>query len=198
MSADNGIYILKTKDRQYRVAHLQAIDNAYWSAIDGGHQELVPTRVVEMWGYCKFTRDKNKALNIAHKWASKLPICEYGVNIITCDKSWKRILEDAQKYARKEIDSIKSWHQEGLWDVDELQRIADGHYISEWENREKYYKDLRERDCGYWSVCYDKGCKCAIENNVDGFDNNVYEKLRQEYTDQSLDEYSAGHLDYDV
>ena len=29
MSADNGIYILKTNDG-YRVAHLQAIDNIYW------------------------------------------------------------------------------------------------------------------------------------------------------------------------
>jgi hypothetical protein len=29
MSADNGIYILQTKDG-YRVAHLQAIDNIYW------------------------------------------------------------------------------------------------------------------------------------------------------------------------
>lgn len=34
MSADNGIYILKTKD-QYRVAHLCAIDNVTWSVIDG-------------------------------------------------------------------------------------------------------------------------------------------------------------------
>ena len=198
MSADNGIYILKTKDHQYRVAHLQAIDNVYWSAIDGEHQELIPTRVVEMWGDCKFTRDENKALSMAHKWASKLPICEYGVSVISYNKSWRHILEDAQKYAKKEIDSIKSWHQECLWDMDGLQRIADGHYLSEWVNREKYYKDLREYDCGYWSVCYDKGYKCAIENNVNGFNNDVYKKLRQECISQSLDEYSAEHLGYDV
>ena len=66
MSADNGIYILKTKD-QYRVAHLCAIDNVTWSVIDGDwctdmdkRGKLVPTRVVEMWGNCKYTRNKNK------------------------------------------------------------------------------------------------------------------------------------------
>jgi len=56
MSADNGVYILKTKD-QYRVAHLQAIENLSWSAIDGRwdfsekeKERYVPTRVMEMWG----------------------------------------------------------------------------------------------------------------------------------------------------
>lgn len=56
MSADNGIYILKLKD-QCRVAHLQAIDNIYWSEFESDittakryHREIVPTRVVEMWG----------------------------------------------------------------------------------------------------------------------------------------------------
>lgn len=113
MSADNGIYILKTKD-QYRVAHLQAIDNVSWSIIDKNWQnndsvrvKCVPTRVVEMWGNCKFTRSKEKALRLAHKWASSLPICEYGVNIITYDKTWKQILIDAKKYEKKEIELNK-------------------------------------------------------------------------------------------
>ena len=99
MSADNGIYILKTKD-QYRVAHLCAIDNVTWSVINGDWNtdmnkrgKLVPTRVVEMWGNCKYTRNENKAFKIAHKWASSLPICEYGVNVITYNKTWKHIVE---------------------------------------------------------------------------------------------------------
>ncbi len=130
MSADNGIYILKTKD-QYRVAHLQAIDNVYWSAISGLQERLVPTRVVEMWGDCKFTRDRSKALDIAHKWANKLTVCEYGVQIITYNKTWKHILEDAKEYAKKEIDFIKSSHQEKWWNMDRLQKIADGYCIKE-------------------------------------------------------------------
>ncbi len=143
MSADNGIYILKTKD-QYRVAHLQAIDNVSWSAIDGDWQnnkstkgKCVPTRVVEMWGDCKFTRDEDKALRLAHKWASNLPICEYGVNIITYNKTWKHILEDAQKYAKEEIKFIKKNGKENWWNIDKLQRIADGYYLSEWLHRNK-------------------------------------------------------------
>ena len=131
MSADNGIYILKTRD-QYRVAHLQAIENVYWSVIDGEWQgKCVPTRVVEMWGNCKFTRDANKALDIAYRWATKLPICEYGVKVITYNKTWKRILEDAQEYAKQEISFIKNQHKEKLYEyeMNKLQNIADGYYL---------------------------------------------------------------------
>lgn len=70
MSADNGIYILKTKD-QYRVAHLCAIDNVTWSVINGDWNtdmnkrgKLVPTRVVEMWGNCKLQEMKTKHLKL--------------------------------------------------------------------------------------------------------------------------------------
>ena len=120
MSADNGIYILKTKD-QYRVAHLCAIDNVSWSIIDGDwwnndstRGKCVPTRVVEMWGDCKFTRDESKALSIACKWACCLPVCEYGVNIITYNKTWKQILKDARVYAKKEIEFIKRSNLENM------------------------------------------------------------------------------------
>lgn len=142
MSADNGIYILKTKD-QYRVAHLQAIDNVSWSIIDGDWQnnketrgKCVPTRVIEMWGRCKYTRDENIAFKIAHKWASSLPICEYGVNIITYNKTWKHIVEDAKEYAQKEIDYIMETGQENKWNVERLKSIADGSYFT--SNRDDY------------------------------------------------------------
>lgn len=39
MSADNGIYILKTLDG-YRVAHLQAIENIYWWPTCCAHSEI--------------------------------------------------------------------------------------------------------------------------------------------------------------
>lgn len=137
MSADNGIYILQMKD-QYRVAHLQAIENIYYSAINGMQNDPVSTRIVERWGNCKFTRDESKALSIALKWASKLPICEYGVNIISYNKTWKKLLEDAMKDATDEIVYIKKFHQENLYDMNTLQNIADGQYLSEWINRNKH------------------------------------------------------------
>ena len=67
MSADNGIYILKTKD-QYRVTHTQAIENVYWEYdsryayyINERTNKLVPTRVVEYWGGCRYTRNPETA-----------------------------------------------------------------------------------------------------------------------------------------
>lgn len=141
MSVDNGIYILKTKD-QYRVAHLQSIGNVSYSAIDGDWQnnvktrgKCVPTRVVEMWGDCKFTRDESMAFQIAHNWAKRLPICEYGVNVITYSKTWKHILEDALFYAKKEIGYIKKQGKEDRYDMDRLQKMADGIYLDEWVHR---------------------------------------------------------------
>lgn len=135
MSADNGIYILKTKD-QYRVAHLQAIDNVSWSIIDGDWQnkketrgKCVPTRVIEMCGKCKYTRDENVAYRIAHKWASSLPICEYGVNVITYNKTWKHIVEDAKEYAKKEIDYIRETGDGNRCDIERLESIVDGSYF---------------------------------------------------------------------
>lgn len=143
MSADNGIYILKTKD-QYRVAHLSAIDNISWSIIDGNWEnkeetrgKCVPTRVVEMWGRCKYTRDESVAYRIAHRWASSLPICEYGVNIITYNKTWKHIVEDAKEYAKKEIDYIIKTGDESMWNMDQLESIADGSYF-DCDNRDDY------------------------------------------------------------
>lgn len=113
MSADNGIYILETKD-QYRVAHLQAIDNLSRDSLQDGPEDrcavdgLLPAKVVEMWGGCKYTRSRRKALEIAHRWAQSLPVCEYGVRIIKCGKTWKKILKDAEQCARKETDCAKA------------------------------------------------------------------------------------------
>lgn len=146
MSADNGIYILRTKD-QYRVAHLQAVENISWSYIDGDqnnkavtHERYVPTRVVEMWGDCKFTKDAEQALRIAHKWNTSLPVCEYGVKIITYSKTWMQILKEATTYAKKEMEYIQEQHRQEWCDLAKLQRIADGAYLSVWQRQEQSLK----------------------------------------------------------
>lgn len=137
MSADNGIYILKTRD-QYRVAHLQSISNISWSAIDGDWQsnratrgKYVPTRVVEMWGDCKYTKNADIALKIANKWAKGLFICEYGINVITYNKTWKLIVEDAKEYAKKEIEYLQNREKISCfyWDMQSLRAMADGKYF---------------------------------------------------------------------
>ncbi len=181
MSADNGIYILKTKD-QYRVAHFQNAEYMYYSIEKNGYENnVVPVRAVELWGDSKFTRKEDVALRLAHKWASSLWICEYGVNIITYDGIWKELLIKAARQAREEIGIIKENRDEKSWNMDKLFKIESGHYLTEWRNRERYNEDLRKHECGYWSVCFDKGCPCSIDKNVNGFDNEVYKKLGSEY-----------------
>lgn len=78
MSADNGIYILECKD-QYRVIHAQAIENLYWTFLDGmmSVDKPVSTRIVEMYGDSKYTRDINMARNIAFLMEKRYPILEY-------------------------------------------------------------------------------------------------------------------------
>lgn len=192
MSADNGIYILKTKD-QFRVAHLQTIDNVSWSYIDGDWQnidskrgKLVPTRVIEMWGDCRFTRNESIAKRIALEWASSLPICEYGVSTVDYPKTWKHILIDAKKYAKQELEFCRI-NNSYICNKDKLEQIANGEYLSEWLNRETYYRDQFKHNCGYWSVCIDHGCKCAIEEYVDGFDNGTYENMKKDKKLQGRD-----------
>jgi len=41
-------------------------------------------------------------------------------------------------------------------------------------------------DCGYWSVCEDHGCACAISDNVDGFDNDIYQKWKLDHNNLSF------------
>lgn len=178
MSADNGIYILKTKD-QYRVAHFSNAEYMNYSIVKGSYEnKIIPTRAVELWGDSKFTRRESIALHLAHNWANELLICEYGVNVVEVNKTWKELMKDAKIYARREIDAIKNAGTEEYWNMELLQKIADGYYLSEWLHREQYNKDLRQHNCGYWSVCDDRACPCAIEENVNGFDNEVYSRWK--------------------
>lgn len=96
MSADNGIYILKTKEGQHRVIHAQAIENLYWGYSDGYHDELVPKRIVEYYGKSKYTYDKNIARDIAFSMASDAGYLEYGVQEIIADKTWDEIVDEAK------------------------------------------------------------------------------------------------------
>ena len=50
------------------------------------------------------------ALNIASNILSHLPICEYGINFINAEKTWKQILIEAKKEARQIVNSgIDYW-----------------------------------------------------------------------------------------
>ena len=115
MSADNGVYILKT-NKQYRVKHLGAIDNLYWDySIMQSIDTPVSTRILEMFGDCKYTYNYEMALKIASKILKYLPTCEYGVQLIDAEMKWTTILKNAKLHIDKEINSIKDgnkWEDE--------------------------------------------------------------------------------------
>lgn len=125
MSADNGIYILKTKD-QYRVVHSMAFENIYHSFSNPfqTHREPVPTRLVAKYGRTRYTRDFEKALQVANAMLKDIHICEYGIQIVQIHKSWDQIVRDAKALAPSEIQAIKknnhSWDQ---WHIQELENI---------------------------------------------------------------------------
>ena len=116
MSADNGIYILKTKEGQHRVIHTQAIDNLYYSFLPTfDHGKLISSRLLEYYGRCKYTYEKDLAMYIAGKVFDELDICEYGIQFINSDKTWKQIIKDGVEYARKELEYVNNdYHNKQL------------------------------------------------------------------------------------
>jgi len=94
MSADNGIYILTTlKDDsiEYRVAHLQAVDNIYWD--DKIKKETFDDDVMiknarEMWIDFKYFKSKKKAIDYAIKLHDKIGYVEYGISFIEIDREF--------------------------------------------------------------------------------------------------------------
>jgi hypothetical protein len=126
MSADNGIYILKTKD-QYRVICAQAIENLWWSYVHNDFQKYpVPTRIVEYYGDSRYTRDFEKAQRVAFAMERSQPILEYGIRTIRVNKTWRQIVKEAKEMAKLEIEAIKKRGNEERWkwELDRLEKIV--------------------------------------------------------------------------
>lgn len=93
MSVDNGVYILKTKDKQIRVVHSQGINRLFDYA-----GRYIPEQINRHFGIIKYTKSINTAIRIAENIRKKLPVCEYGVQVIPyCDKTWKQIMDESVK-----------------------------------------------------------------------------------------------------
>lgn len=113
MSADNGIYILQTRD-QYRVIHSGSgiLEGLTSSCVEPDFElehpkKYVPTRVVEYFGNQQYTRDADTAYRVARAMMRSLPECEYGIKeLLPYNKTWKHILQDAKNYARKELAEL--------------------------------------------------------------------------------------------
>ena len=88
MSADNGIYILKTPNEdgsgfEFRVTHSQSIENIY-----NIYPEVDPDGLIAYFGHCKvLTEDEahKKAFEMENEILndSYCPILEYGISTIS-------------------------------------------------------------------------------------------------------------------
>lgn len=61
-------------------------------------------------------------------------------------------------------------------------------------NKKQYQKDMELHDCGYWSVCDDHACGCAISDNVDGFNNEIYQKWKLDLQKQAEEFYNDADI----
>lgn len=116
MSADNGVYVLKTKG-QYRVIKTQGIDDVFYNVISGGlpNGRMDPVAVVSRFGLSPFTTNRDKAYHIARLQLNE-GVCEYGIKEIVYNKYWNQIVKDAKENAQREIDYLKQQNQSHKWD----------------------------------------------------------------------------------
>lgn len=99
MSADNGVYILQTRGPEFRVAHLQAIDNVYYSwgykedgTIDGGdtdNQDIWIMNARQMWFGAPVFTDEDEAWKAAREIHDSVDFTEYGISKIEVDREFK-------------------------------------------------------------------------------------------------------------
>lgn len=77
MSADNGIYILETDGPEFRVKHLQAVEDVYG---DTDHDTLRNAQA--MWREAKVFTEKTAAYLEADRQAEGCDVLEYGISVI--------------------------------------------------------------------------------------------------------------------
>jgi hypothetical protein len=90
MSADNGIYILKTPtpggEFEYRVREMGAVENLSWDGADYSHDpRVLIANARKMWKNAPLFTDHGAALVHADELSKTTPILEYGISTITVD-----------------------------------------------------------------------------------------------------------------
>jgi len=125
MSADNGIYLLELKD-EYRIIHAQGIENLWWSfEIMGLGQNMIPTRVIEYFDGSISFNNKKDALEHAKELSKDCDFLEYGIRVLHefKHKTWKEVIVDAKRLARKEIEIIENMEkkEQRRWKFDIVQ-----------------------------------------------------------------------------
>ena len=115
MSADNGIYILETKETvglRYRVAHCQAIDDIHF--VPPGRYCPKGQRFVNLPALWRRFKDSEvfrtdiSAYAEARKKEAQETICEYGISHIELDRPFPEFSE-VLAFAIQEVDDCLGW-----------------------------------------------------------------------------------------
>jgi hypothetical protein len=72
-------------------------------------------------------------------------------------------------------------------------------------SKENFDKSEAEHGCGYWSVCWEHACPCAVVTENKGYSEEIYNSLKEdadkqvkmEEEDELLDEYNSNLDLYD-
>lgn len=93
MSADNGVYILETKDKnggkEYRVAYHMAVENYMWDHNLNRYTEdsdILIANAREMWDGAKVHQEKTDALAEAASIAESIGFLEYGIQFVKIER----------------------------------------------------------------------------------------------------------------
>ena len=105
MSADNGIYVMRTAGPEFRVAHAQAIETL-WTEYDSSNDiDDMPTTwipdykmIVDLYKDSPVHTTIEDALNAAQKLHDEYGWTEYGISVITdfANLSFAQIEEEAK------------------------------------------------------------------------------------------------------
>lgn len=84
MSADNGIYILKCKEK-CKVAHITDISRMFYPPT---YEEINPYQAYTLFREGYDANDMNEATDIAEEILNEIGYCEHGIVIIPANKAW--------------------------------------------------------------------------------------------------------------
>ncbi len=119
MSADNGIYILKTAAQEgggyeYRVTHAQAIENIYYDVSSGEQWEhFIPEIAFQYFGECQVFTDDREALLYAHRQAEEYPVLEYGVCVLDHpEEVFQTFATEQLEFFEAEAEAVMERHRQ--------------------------------------------------------------------------------------
>ena len=90
MSADDGVYILETQGPEYRIAHMQAVDNLF-EEYNPATENWKPNKdvIVDAFKDSKVFTNLEEAWDAAGDIEVSLNGTEYGMNLVTEFKTFK-------------------------------------------------------------------------------------------------------------